>query len=87
MKAKGFDFPPYKIIELCNAKFAHAVLQADRSIGLMMPCKINVYEKNGKNYITGLLPTAISEMFPDVPLGAVPQEVEEVIKRIIDEVK
>ncbi len=84
---KGFTFPGYKIIELCNAKLAHAVLQADRNIGLMMPCKINVYERDGKRYLAGMLPTLISEFFPNVSPGDAPEEVEKVIKKIIDEVK
>lgn len=87
LQDKGFTFPGYKIIELCNAKLAHTVLQADRNIGLMMPCKINVYEREGKRYVVGMLPTLISEFFPDASLGSVPEEVEKVIKKIIDEVK
>ena len=87
MKGKGIEFPPYKIVELCNAKYAHAVLQADMTIGLMLPCKINVYEKDGKRFIVGMLPTLITEFFPEASLGSVPQEVENVIKKIIDEVK
>ncbi len=87
LKEKGIDFPAYKIIELCNAKLAHAVLQADRNIGLMMPCKINVYEKDGKRYLAGMLPTLISEFFPEASLGSAPEDVEKVIKKIIDEVK
>ncbi len=87
MKGKGIEFPPFKIVELCNAKYAHAVLQADMTIGLMLPCKINVYEKDGRRYIAGMLPTAISGVFPDVSLGTVPQEVEKIVKKIIDELK
>ncbi len=87
LQEKGFEFPGYKIIELCNARLAHAVLQADRNIGLMMPCKINVYERDDKRYIVGMLPTLISEFFPDASLGNAPEEVEKVIKKIIDEVK
>lgn len=87
LQDKGFAFPGYKIIELCNAKLAHAVLQADRNIGLMMPCKINVYERDGRKFIAGMLPTLISEFFPDASLGNVPEEVEKVIRKIIDEVK
>jgi uncharacterized protein (DUF302 family) len=87
MQDKGFAFSGYKIIELCNAKLAHEVLQADMNIGLMMPCKINVYEKDGKRFLAGMKPTLISELFPFAQLGSAPQEVEEIIKKIIDEVK
>ena len=87
LKGKGFTFPGYKIIELCNAKLAHAVLQADREIGLMIPCKINVYERDGKRFISGMLPTLISEFFPNASLGNAPEEVEKVIRKIINEAK
>lgn len=87
LQEKGLAFPGYKIIEVCNAKLAHAVLQADRNIGLMMPCKINVYERDGKRFVAGMLPTLISEFFPDASLGSAPEEVEKVIRKIIDEVK
>jgi len=87
LQDKGFTFSGYKIIELCNAKLAHQVLQAEMNIGLMMPCKINVYEKDGKRHIVGMRPTLISEFFPDVDLGSAPQEVESIVEKIIDEVK
>ncbi len=87
MQEKGFAFERYKIVELCNAKLAYKVLQADLEIGLMLPCKINVYEKDGKRHISGMLPTLISEFFPNADLGSAPQEVEAIIKKIIDEVK
>jgi len=81
LQEKGISFPGYKIIELCNAKLAHAVLKADRNIGLMMPCRINVYEKEGKRFVATMLPTLISEFFPDAPLGSEPEEVEKVIRK------
>ncbi len=87
LQDKGFTFPGYKIIELCNAKFANTVLQADMNIGLMIPCKINVYEREGKRFVVGMLPTLISEFFPEASLGNTPEEVENVIKKIINEVK
>ncbi len=87
LQEKGFAFSGYKIIELCNAKLAHRVLEADMNIGLMMPCKINIYEKDGKRFLAGMRPTLISEFFPKADLGQAPREVEEIIKKIIDEVK
>lgn len=52
-KEKGFEIEPFKIIEICNAKSAYVVLQADVKIGLCLPCKINVYQKDGKNSFQG----------------------------------
>ena|SRR3989338_1735859 len=44
---KGFTREPFKIIEFCNAQFANEFLNIDIKIGLCIPCKINVYVKDG----------------------------------------
>lgn len=82
--AKGFKIEPLKIIEICNAKSANEVLGKDIRLGLMLPCKINVYETAGQIYISALLPTFISEVFPEINLGNLPQEIEQTIKKIAE---
>ncbi len=81
---KSFQIEPMKIIEICNAKSAYTVLQADVRIGLCLPCKINVYQKRGKTYISGMRPIILPQFFPKVNLGNLPTEVDVIIKRIID---
>lgn len=87
LKDKGFEIKPFKIIEICNAKSAYAVLQADVKIGLCLPCKINVYQKGGKTYISGMRPVVLSQFFPKANLGNLLTEVDEVIREIIDRSK
>ena len=84
LEEKNFHIEPLKIIEICNAKSAYTVLQADVRIGLCLPCKINVYQKNGKTYISGMRPIILSQFFPDANLGALPEEVDTIIRGIID---
>lgn len=84
---KGFQIEPLKIIEVCNAKSAYAVLLADVKIGLCLPCKINVYHKDGTTFISGMRPTILSEFFPNANLGNLPNEVDAVIRGIIDRSK
>lgn len=82
--AKGFEIESFKIIEVCNAKSAYTVLQADIDIGLFLPCKINVYIKDGKTFISGMRPIVLSQFFPEADLGNLPKEIDNVIKGIID---
>ena len=84
---KGFKIEPLKIIEVCNAKSAYTVLQADIKIGLCLPCKINVYIKDGKTFISGMRPVILPQFFPEAKLGKLPEEVDKVIRRIIDSSK
>ena len=87
LKGKSFEIEPFKIIEICNAKSAYTVLKADIKIGLCLPCKINVYQKNSKIYISGMRPIVLSQFFPKAKLGNLPTEVDEIIRGIIDKCK
>jgi len=87
LKEKGFEIEPFKIVEICNAKSAYTVLKADIKIGLCLPCKINVYKKDGRTYISGMRPVILSQFFPDANLGNLPIEVDEIIRGIIDKSK
>ena len=84
---KGFKIEPMKIIEFCNAKSAYAVLQADVKIGLCLPCKINVYVKDNQTFISGMRPTILSKFFPEAQLGVLPEEIDKLIKVVIDSSK
>lgn len=87
LSKKGFVIGPLKIIEVCNAKNAYAVLQKDIRMGLFLPCKINVYQKDKKTYISGMKPTIMKSIFTKIDLGTILNEVEEIIKIIIDNAK
>src|SRR3989344_3409846 len=84
---KGFEREPFKIIEFCNAKYANDFLNVDIKIGLCLPCKINVYIKDGQIFISGMRPTILSHFFPDVDLGDKPQEIDKKIQDIINNSK
>jgi hypothetical protein len=50
MKKKiDVDFPKYVILGACNPPFAHKALQAEEELGLLLPCNLIVYEKEGKD--------------------------------------
>ena len=80
LAAKGFEQKPLKIIEICSGKYAHQFLNKNRLISLCMPCKINVFEENGKVKIVGMKPTLISEFFSEVNK----EDAEQVEKDVIE---
>ena len=80
LAAKGFEQKPLKIIEICSGKYAHQFLNKNRLISLCMPCKINVFEENGKVKIVGMKPTLISEFFSEVSK----EDAEQVEKDVIE---
>lgn len=82
---KGFEREPVSIIEMCNAKHAHATLAADVKIGLMLPCPVMVYELDGQVSISTMRPSLIAQFFPDAQIGDTADEVETAMVAIIDE--
>ena len=84
---KSFQIEPMKIIEICNAKSAYTVLKADIKIGLCLPCKINVYNKDGRTFISGMRPIILPQLFPNADLGNLPVEIDAIIRGIIDKSK
>src|SRR3989339_194317 len=85
LNEKSFKIEPFKIIEICNAKSAYAVLKADIKIGLCLPCKINVYQKDKQIFISGMRPIVLSQFFPNANLGNLPKEVDQIIQNIIND--
>lgn len=76
---KGFERDRIKLVETCNAKYAHAVLAADVSIALMLPCPIAVFEKDGRTWISTLRPSVIGAFYPDAGIDDVAAEVEGIL--------
>lgn len=81
---KGFDRERVTIIELCNAKHAHAVLAADVRIGLLLPCPIMVYAEGDSVKIATMKPTLIAQFFPDADISDVAAEVESSLREIME---
>ncbi len=80
---KGIDFTPFKMVEICNPALAAEALKRDINLGLFMPCKVNVYEKDGRVVVSGILAGVLAN-FTDADLGELPERVTEAIKRIVD---
>ncbi|MBE0643970.1 MAG: DUF302 domain-containing protein [Bacteroidetes bacterium] len=83
---KGFEIPHYSIIEVCNAGFAYKAISAYSPIGMMLPCRIVVFEEAGVNKVMLMKPTLMSEIMPEAELGSLPLDVEEILKQVVDEV-
>ena len=84
MKEKlGEEYPPYLILGACNPQFAHQALQAEKEIGLLLPCNVLVYEEDGKTHLAVILPTAAMSVVESEALASIAGEVEERLKRAV----
>ena len=80
---KGFERGPLKIIEVCNAGFAHHALQKNVDVALFMPCKFSVYTEGAKTHVCLGRPSIISQMLPGSGLEQLAADVEERLKKVM----
>ena len=85
---KGVDYPhQYKLLEVCNPHAAKQVLESDPNMGLLLPCTIAVYEKDGENYISLAKPTSLLSISPNQELQSMGKDIEEKLVHVIEKVK
>lgn len=84
LKEKGFESEPVKIVEICNARYASRVLAENREISAFLPCRISVYQDSGQTRVSGLLPSMMADYFSSPDIGQVAQEVDAVVRDIVD---
>ena len=48
------DFPNYVILGACNPEIAHKSLLEESDLGLLLPCNVIVYEKNGGSVVAAI---------------------------------
>jgi uncharacterized protein (DUF302 family) len=86
MQNKGVEFPRRVLIyEVCNPQQAKKVLMANGAVSTALPCRISVYEADDGVRVATMLPTAMMQMFNEPGLQPVAEEVEAVVKAMIDE--
>jgi uncharacterized protein (DUF302 family) len=75
----GIDFRPYLILGACNPPLAHRALEADPSIGLLLPCNI-VLQSTGDTVQVSILDPEIMFAVVDpetqTALAGLPQDVK-----------
>ena len=85
MGAKGVDFAcECRVMEVCNPHRAKEVLEENMSISTALPCRISIYEEDGKVKVATIRPTMLLNLFDSPELQAVAREVEDKLIRIID---
>lgn len=78
---------PYRILEVCNPVEAARVLGYNPLVGYFLPCKITVYESEGKTYIGLPKPTAMIGLLNDPELKSIAENIEEILIDVLEKSK
>ncbi len=85
------EFPrQVRLVELCNADHARAVLETNSEVSTLMPCAFGVYEGgDGKVYISGMNMGLMGKMFggriAEVMGGHVAEDEHAILSRVVVE--
>jgi uncharacterized protein (DUF302 family) len=82
-KKLNVDFKKYKILGACNPPFAHKALQAEEEIGLLLPCNVVVYEKEGKTAVSIFDPMVMTRILENPAMTPIAQEVRQRLERVL----
>lgn len=79
------DFKKYKILGACNPHFAYKALTAEDKIGVFLPCNVIVQEhENGEVEVAAVDPIASMISVNNPALGSLAEEVQQKLKRVIE---
>jgi uncharacterized protein (DUF302 family) len=80
----GVDFKKYLILGACNPPSAYKALQSEENIGLMLPCNVILYERNGGTAVGIIRPTVAMQMIENDQLIGIAREIERKLKRTLE---
>ena len=79
----GIDTDKYMILGACNPNFAHKALEMEQELGLLLPCNVIVYEKDGDVHVSVMNPEIMSLVTGNKKLAEVAGEVKSILDNVI----
>jgi len=83
--AKGHEDKSKVVIHFCNFKFLFNALAIDPRVGMFLPCRITVTEKNGKVQLTTVNPQRLSKLFNNHELDESCRAMHKVYQSILED--
>ncbi|MHB8491774.1 MAG: DUF302 domain-containing protein [Solirubrobacteraceae bacterium] len=87
MKQKlGVEQEPYLILGACNPPLAHRALEAERELGVLLPCNVIVYEQQGQTHVAAVDAGQMLAMVGNDELKPIAAEVAERLATVLERV-
>lgn len=79
----GADVEPYVILGACNPTLAHQALSAEPDLGLLLPCNVVVYQREGTVWVKAIEPHKMLSVVENPGVDAIAAQVREKLERVL----
>jgi uncharacterized protein (DUF302 family) len=82
----GIDFYRYLILGACNPPLARQALEEEPDLGLLLPCNVVVYEREGRVVVSAIDVDKMLSIVGNPRLEIVAKPINEKLRRVIDSI-
>ncbi|MDG6905116.1 MAG: DUF302 domain-containing protein [Nitrososphaerota archaeon] len=82
----GEDIEPYVILDVCNPRQAKEALTAHKEVGLIVPCKMTVFEDHGKVLVSLYKPREMIKVLGFQDLQPLAEHAEKELRLAMDSI-
>lgn len=84
-KKINVDRKPYVILGACNPTLANQALSSEPSIGVFLPCNVDVFEgEDGATYVQAVRADAMFKLVDNPNVKPIAEQVNEKLRRVMD---
>ena len=80
----GVEREPYLILGACNPPLAHAALEAEPELGVLLPCNVVVYEQQGQTHIAAVDAEQMLSIVGNDELASTASEVRRRLSAVVE---
>ena len=80
------DAEPYLILGACNPSLAHQALEAEPDLGVLLPCNVIVYERDGVTHVSAVDAERMLSIVENDDLQHVAEDVRARLAAVVDRV-
>lgn len=82
----GLGREPYMILGACNPPLASEALDVEPELGVLLPCNVAIYEREGRTRVAAVEPERMLAIVGNEELGPIATRVREDLARVVEEI-
>ena len=80
----GAEIEPYLVLGACNPPLAHRSLTAEPELGVLLPCNVVVYEREGATHIAAIDAERMLSIVGNDELQPIAEQVREKLAAVVE---